>query len=77
MLQSFDDEAILLDIRTQEHFGLDSIASLFLMHLQNNKNPKEIFTLILNEYDVSEEQLHTDITALLDSLLKYGLIEVS
>ena len=77
MFQPFDDEAILLDIRTQEHFGLDPIASLFLTHLQNDKSPKEILSLILDEYDVTEEQLQTDINVLLDTLLKHELIELS
>jgi len=77
MFQSFDNEAILLDIRTQEHFGLDPVATLFLTHIQNDKTPKEILSVILDEYDVTQEQLESDINVLLDTLLKHELIELS
>lgn len=77
MFQEFDDEAIILDIRTQEHFGLDPVASFFLKNVQNGLSPIDSYTLLLDEYDVSPEQLKTDLNALLDSLLKHQLIEVS
>ncbi len=77
MFQPFDDEGVLLDIRTQEHFGLDSVSTLFLKHLQNGSNTDVSIQLILDEYDVEEERLTSDLNALLDTLLEHGLIEVS
>jgi len=77
MFQEFDDEAIILDIRTQEHFGLNPISSFFLKNIQNGIKPLDIYALLLDEYDVSPEQLRSDLNALLDSLLKHQLIEVS
>jgi len=77
MFQEFDDEAIILDIRTQEHFGLDPISGFFLKSVQNGLKPIDAYALLLDEYDVSPEQLKIDLNALLNDLLKYKLIEVS
>jgi len=77
MFQTIDDEAIILDIRTQKHFGLNQIASIFLSHIQNNTTTKDALDLILQEFDVTKQQLETDISALLDTLLEHGLIETT
>jgi len=77
MFQEFDSEAILLDIRSQEHFGLDSLSSLFLKSIQEKCSVEESCNRILEEYEVEPEQLHKDLDSLLDTLLEHELIEVS
>ncbi|PHR57319.1 MAG: hypothetical protein COA44_06360 [Arcobacter sp.] len=77
MFQEFDSEGILLDIRNQEHFGLDPISSLFLKSIQNKLCVKKACALILEEYDVESEQLYKDLNKLINTLLEHELIEVS
>jgi len=76
MFQTFDDEAVLLDIRTQEHFSLNPIASLFIQSIQEHKSTKASIENILNEYEVTQEALETDLKHLVEELIKHKLIEV-
>ncbi len=76
MFQEFDNESILLDIRSQEHFALDAIGSLFFSQVSKGASTQESFEKILNLYEVSKEQLEKDLDNLLQQLLKYELIEV-
>jgi len=77
MFQEFDNEAILLDIRTQNHFGLDSIGSILCSQVSNNVALETIFNSILQSYDVSKEQLEKDLTALIQELHKHELLEIN
>jgi hypothetical protein len=77
MFQEFDNEAILLDIRTQNHFGLDNIGSLLCSQLSKKIDLETIFNSILQNYDVSKEQLDNDLTALIEELHKHELIEIN
>ncbi len=77
MFQNFDSESILVDVRTQEHFALDPISSLLFTQINEGLSLKESFNTILESYDVSAEQLSTDLNTLLNELLKYELIKVT
>jgi len=77
MFQEFDSEAILLDIRTQEHFGLDAISNLFLKSIQEGSSIEIASSIILEEYDVEPEQLYADLQKLINTLLEHELIEIS
>ena len=77
MFQEFDDEAILLDIRTQEHFGLNPIANEFLKSIHQGSTPRDAFSFILESYDVKKEDLEKDLEFLLNNLVQHQLIEVT
>ena len=77
MFQEFDDEAIILDIPSQEHFALDPISSFLIKSIQNGIKPLDAYAQLLDEYDVSAEQLKADLNTLLEDLLKHQLIEVT
>ncbi|MDF1880469.1 PqqD family protein [Sulfurimonas sp. MAG313] len=77
MFQEFDHESILLNINTQEHFGLDPVSTLFIKNIINGLTPLDACKVILKDYDVDEEQLHKDINELIESLVLKNLIEVS
>jgi len=77
MFQEFDNEAVLLNVQTQEHFGLDPISSLFIKNVLKNLSIQEIEKIITNEYNVTKEQLSKDLNSLITTLLENKLIEVS
>lgn len=77
IFQEFDDESVLLDIRTQEHFGLDPIANEFVKNIYKGASSRHACELILQDYDVEKEELEKDLSALLEALVKHKLIEVS
>ena len=77
MFQEFDSESVLLDIRSQEHFGLNPISSLFLKSIQEKYSTEEACARILDEYEVEPELLHQDLDILLNTLLDHELIKIS
>lgn len=77
MFQHFDDEAVLLDIRTQMHYGLNPLGAQLISLIQEGKSLQDAYEALLNEYDVMPEQLEKDIHTLLDTLLEHQLIEFS
>ncbi len=77
MFQHFDDEAVLLDIQTQEHYGLNPVGALFVNMLQEGKSLQETYTLILQEFDVGPQQLEQDLLMLINELKSHHLIELT
>ena len=77
MFEKFDDEAVLLDVRKQEHYGLDPITCEFLQSIQDGLSNTESISLILKQYDVSEKRLNQDLNVVLESLLEHELITLS
>ncbi len=76
LFQTFDDEAVLLDIRTQEHFGLDQVAAVFISRLREHHDLKDAYEHVKALYDVDDEQLSHDLDQLLRQLQSYELIDI-
>lgn len=74
--QEVGGETVLLDLSSEQYFGLDRIGTRFWQLLEGGRSLGEVFASMLEEYDVSEAQLHSDLFALLDALQAAHLIEV-
>ena len=71
--QEVDGEMVLLDMNTENYFGLDSVASDIWRLLREGKTIAETYDALLEMYDVEPDTLKNDletfITALLDNKL--------
>lgn len=73
--QKIDDETILLDMKSENYFGLNEVGSRVLEILKTGTDPKTLVDILLEEYVVEKQELEKDITELLQELLAAGLIE--
>ena len=72
--QKIDGESILLDMKSENYFGLNDVGSHVLEMLQAGSSLKKLTDHLLTIYNVKEKQLSTDIAELLQQLLDAKLI---
>lgn len=76
LFETFDDESVILNVINQEHYGLDEIASIFISYIHKDQPVSSALEYILDNYDVSQEQLESDLNNLIHSLKDHHLIEI-
>ncbi len=72
--RTFDGELVILDLAHGEYFALDPIGSRLWVALEQGKTIEQVAAEVVQEYDVSPETAATDLTALLDDLVRRGLL---
>jgi len=75
-LQQTGDESVLLDLASEQYFGLDAIGTRVWQLLEADPNVQAAFDALAAEYDVEAGQLEADLIALLRQLAAAGLIAV-
>lgn len=68
------DETVILHLGSGTYFGLDSAGARMWQLMGEGKSLTEICDVMLDEYDVSREQLERDVTGFVEDLLAQGLI---
>lgn len=73
--QDIDKETVLLDMKSENYFGINDVGRRVLDILKNGANIASIVKLLLNEYDIDENTLEKDVRFLLQQLLDSQLIQ--
>lgn len=71
--QEVDGEMVLLDMDSENYFGLDAVASDIWKLLQEGKTLQETEETLLEMYDVEPEQLRSDLKAFVGKLVESKL----
>jgi hypothetical protein len=74
--RTFDGELVILDLAHGEYFALDPIGSRLWVALEQGKSVEQVAADVVEEYDVSPETAAADLAALLDDLVRRGLLVV-
>ena len=77
LANAIDGEIILLDLQSENYFGLDEVSTRIWQLLQENESLQKVFDTMLEEYDVSAKQLERDLDEFLARLLAAKLITIS
>lgn len=72
--QNIDDETVLLDMKSENYFGINDVGSRVLEILRPGADLDSIVETLANEYEVERSQLEDDISELLQQFLDAGLI---
>lgn len=67
--QEVDGEMVLLDMNSENYFGLDAVASDIWRLLQEGRTLQETEEALLQIYDVEPEQLRSDLKAFVGRLV--------
>jgi hypothetical protein len=70
-------EVVLLDLKRGIYFALDSVGSRLWGLLQQGADVESAQAMLLNEYEVTPEQLERDVERLLEELSGRGLLKRS
>lgn len=74
--QEVDGEMVLLDMESENYFGLDEVGTAIWQAMQEKETLKEVFEVLLEQYEVEEEMLEEDLKAFVKKLQESGLIEL-
>ncbi|MEB3826594.1 PqqD family protein [Phormidium sp. CCY1219] len=75
--QDLAGESVLLDLQTEQYFGLDDVGTRIWQTLTEKDSIQSAIAALLEEYDVEPEQLRQDVENLIQELLANGLVEIS
>ena len=74
--QEVDGEMVLLDMESENYFGLDEVGTAIWQAMQEKETLKEVFETLLEQYEVEPEMLEKDLSDFVEKLLESGLVEV-
>ena len=77
MARQVGDETVILDLGSGHYFGLDPVGARIWRLVEEGRSVPQIVATLLDEYEVTADQLQRDVDALLDDLVTRGLLEVS
>jgi len=75
--QEVDGEMVLLDMESENYFGLDEVGTAIWQAMQEYGNLQEVFNTLLEQYDVEAEVLEHDLADFISKLVESGLVEVT
>ena len=76
LFQDLDGEAVLLNLQSGKYFGLDLVGTRVWNLLVEYGALPTTYQALLEEYDVDEDRLQSDLLALVDQLAAHGLIRL-
>jgi len=74
LFQEVSGEVVLLDLASEEYFGLDKIGTRIWQSIHSGTELSEALDQIVQDYNVSRSQLETDVERLLGQLIQAGLL---
>ena len=75
LVQELAGEAVLLHLGRGYYFGLNEVGTAVWKELMNGVPVRQAYEHLLDEFDVTPERLHQDVTALVRDLLSQGLLQ--
>lgn len=76
LFQEVGGEAVLLNLGSESYFGLNEVGTRIWALLGEGNSLQDVFDILCAEYDVTPEQLQSDLLSLVDEMAKAGLVQV-
>lgn len=77
LVRKLADEAVLLNLDSEQYYGLDDIGTRMLDALCAANSVEAAYDELAPEYDVDPQTLRSDLCTLVEQLVERGLLEVS
>ena len=74
--QEVDGEMVLLDMESENYFGLDEVGTAIWQAMQEKETLKEVFEVLLDQYEVEADMLENDLSDFVGKLVESGLVKV-
>ncbi len=76
LVQELAGESVLLDLNSEQYFGLDDVGTRMWKALASGQSIQAACESLRSEYDVEPDQLRQDLQQLVDQLVEHGLLEI-
>ena len=70
------EETVLLAVKTGEYYDLNEVGARMFTLVQQYSDLDEVVGVLIDEYEVEEERLRTDLHSLIDRLSTLGLLQL-
>jgi hypothetical protein len=77
LMQKVGDDAILLNLKTENYFTLDEIGTRIINTLQESDSVKQAMGKLVEIYEVDEGRLTSDAIRLVEECEQNGLLQVT
>jgi Coenzyme PQQ synthesis protein D (PqqD) len=77
LMQKVGDDAILLNLNTENYFSLDEVGTRIINALQESDSLKQAVRKLMGIYDVDENKLTRDAIHLVEECEQHGLLQVT
>ena len=74
LLTDVDDEMVLLDMRSGQYYGLNTVGSEVLKLINEGKSLDDAKTEICQRYQIDKQTAHDDISELITELKQQNLL---
>ena len=74
--QEVDGEMVLLDMESENYFGLDEVGTSIWQEIQEKETLREVLEALLEQYEVEAEMLENDLSDFIEKLVESGLVKV-
>lgn len=72
-----DDNQVMMHLEKGKYFGLDPVAKRIWELIEEPKNIFEITTILLEEFEVSEEQCTQEVQDFLEKSIQFDIVKKS
>ena len=77
LIQRVGDDAILLNLSTENYFTLDEVGTRIINTLQESDSVKQAIGKLVGIYEVDESKLTSDAIHLVEECQQHGLLQVT
>ena len=77
LMQKVGDDAILLNLNTENYFALDEVGTRMINTLQESDSVKQAIQKLVEIYEVDETKLTNDAIRLVQECEQHGLLQVT
>jgi hypothetical protein len=77
LVQNVDGEIVLLNLESEEYFGLDDVGSVMWSCLKESDSLQAAYDRLLDRYDVEPEELKKDFLDLVQRFVEHELVEIT
>src|ERR1700745_1640166 len=77
LMQKVGDDAILLNLNTENYFALDEVGTCIINTLQESDSVPQAVRKLVEIYDVEEGKLTSDAIRLVEECEQHGLLQVT
>ena len=70
-------EVLILDLDSEEYFGLDGVGGRFWMLIAAGEEPKDAISRLMDHYEVEFEVIAADLASLAEALVDRRLLAVA
>jgi lipoate-protein ligase B len=77
LMQKVGDDAILLNLNTENYFTLDEVGTRIINTLQESDSVKQAIGKLVGIYGVDESKLTSDAIHLVEECQQHGLLQIT